>query len=118
MRPDAPADATAEAPDVDAARAARRAALDAVLAQQETRVQALLERLPAADSRAALAIQQEIEQVKKETGRRLLEVQLELATTAGDQVAVENLQAALADWDAPQPVRQPVDRPVPHNQGR
>lgn len=117
-RPDAPADVTAEAPDADAARAARRAALDAVLAQQETRVQALLERLPAADSRAALAIQQEIEQVKKETGRRLLEVQLELATTAGDQAAVENLQAALADWDAPQPVRQPVDRPVPHNQGR
>jgi hypothetical protein len=45
-------------------------------------------------------------------------VQLELATAAGDQAAVENLQAALADWDAPQPVRQPVDRPVPHNQGR
>jgi hypothetical protein len=118
VRPEAPADANADAPALEAARAARRAAFDAVLAEQESRVQALVERLPAADGRAALALQQEIEQVKKETGRRLLEVQLELATRAGDENAVQNLQAALADWDAPQPARQPVDRPVPHNQGR
>lgn len=117
-RPETPAGTTAEAPAVEAARAARRAALDAVLAGQDARVQELSGRLAAADSRAALEIQREIEQVKKETGRRLLEAQLELATGAGDQAAVENLQAAIADWDAPLPVRQPVERPVPHNQVR
>lgn len=118
VRPEAPAGTTAEAPTVEAARAARRAALDAVLAGQDARVQELAGRLAAADSRAALEIQREIEQVKKETGRRLLEVQLEMATNAGDQATVENLQAAIADWDAPLPVRQPVERPVPHNQVR
>lgn len=118
VRPEAPAGTTAEAPAVEAARAARRAALDAVLSEQEARVQELASRLGAADSRTALEIQKEIEQVKKASGRRLLEVQLELANGAGDQAAVENLQAAIAEWDAPQPVRQPVDRPVPHNQGR
>lgn len=117
-RPEAPSGTTAEAPTVEAARAARRAALDAVLGAQEARVRELSGRLAAADSRAALEIQREIEQVKKETGRRLLEAQLELATSAGDQAAVENLQAAIADWDAPLPVRQPVERPVPHNQVR
>ncbi|MBK8165302.1 MAG: hypothetical protein IPK64_04945 [bacterium] len=117
-RPETPAGAAAEALPVEPAQAARRAALDAVLAEQAGRVRALVARLPAADDAGALEIQRQVEQVKKETGRRLLEVQLELATGTGDQVAIDNLQAALADWDAPQPVRQPVDRPVPHNQGR
>ncbi len=53
-----------------------------------------------------------------EAQRRLLEVQLEMATTAGDQAGIERLQAALAAWDAPIPVGQPVERPVPTNPGR
>ncbi len=117
-RPDQPAGTAAGAPAVEAARAARRAALDAVLAEQDARVQELASRLPAADSRTSLEIQKQIEQVKKESGRRLLEAQLELATGAGDQAAIEKLQAALADWDAPRPVLAPVDRPAPLNQGR
>ena len=117
-QPALPAGADSGAPAPDPALAARRAALDAVMAEQAAQVQVLVDRLPAADSRGALEIQRQIEQVKKAAGRRLLELQLEAATGAGDQPAVAKLESALADWDAPQPVRQPVDRPVPHNQGR
>jgi hypothetical protein len=76
------------------------------------------DRLEGADSETVLAIQKEIELTKKAAQRRLLEVQLEMATTAGDQAGIERLQAALAAWDAPIPVGQPVERPVPTNPGR
>ncbi|MBK7769830.1 MAG: hypothetical protein IPI48_04645 [bacterium] len=108
----------APTPAVSAARDARRAAFDAVINEQNAQVQVLTDRLEGADNEAALAIQKEIELTKKAAQRRLLEVQLEMATTAGDQAGIERLQAALAAWDAPIPVGQPVDRPVPTNPGR
>ncbi|MBM4131639.1 hypothetical protein FJ250_11540 [bacterium] len=105
-------------PPVATAPAARRAAFDAVLAEEDALLQSLTARLAGADSRTALEIHRQIAQVKARTWRRLLEVQLDLAAMAGDQAAVAKLQAALADWDAPPPAREPVARPVPHNPAR
>ncbi len=111
--------ATAGAPAVDAARAARRAAFDAVLADQQARVSALADRLAAATGEAArLELQQEISREKQATQRRLLELQLDFATRDGDRARIEQATAALAAWDAPRPVPTPVDRPVPANPER
>ena len=106
-------------PAPDAAGNARRAAFDAVIAAQQAKVQALKDRLAtAAGDDAVMAIQQEITREKLATQRQLLELQLEFATRDGDQARIEQMNAALTAWDAPQPVLQPVDRPVPTNPGR
>lgn len=109
---------TAPVPAADAVREARRAAFTAVLSEQQAKVAALVAQLDGAAGQDAVAIQQQIEAEKKATDRRLLEVQLELATAAGDQAGIANAQAALKAFDAPAPVGQPVDRPVPANPGR
>jgi hypothetical protein len=110
---------TAPAPVVDAAREARRAAFDAVVTEQQAKVQALADRLSAAvDGEARLTLQKEIEREKLAIGRRLLELQLEFAARDGDQARSERLQAALTAWDTPAPVGAPVDRPVPANTDR
>jgi hypothetical protein len=102
-----------------AAATARRAAFDAVIAAQQAKIQALKDRLAtAAGDDAVMAIQQEIALEKQATQRQLLELQLEFATRDGDQARVEMMNEALTAWDAPQPVLQPVDRPVPTNPGR
>lgn len=107
------------APAPDAAGNARRAAFDAVIAAQQTKVQALKDRLAtAAGDDAVMAIQQEIAREKQATQRQLLELQLEFATRDGDQARIGQMNAALTAWDAPRPVLQPVDRPVPANPGR
>ncbi len=111
-------DAAAPAPVEDAVRVARRAAFAAVLAEQEARVAALAERLTAADGQAALDLQRQIESEKLGAGRRLLELQLQFATSDGDQARSERLRAAIADWDAPKPVGTPIERPVPANPNR
>lgn len=110
-------DATAPA---DAARAERRAAFDAVIDGQRQKIQALIDRLEAVSAGAdAAEIQKEIEREKLSTQRQLLEVQLAFATRDGDQTRIDQLQAALADWDAPRPVLQAtVDRPAPVNHVR
>lgn len=108
----------APAAAVDAARAARRAAFDAVVEDQDAKVRALADRLSAAKGDEAVAIQKEIEHVKLATGRNLLELQLDFATRDGDQPRIDRLRAALAEWDAPAPVGTPVERPVPSIQGR
>lgn len=106
-------------PTPDAAGNARRAAFDAVIAAQQAKIQALKDRLAtAADDDAVMAIQQEIAGEKQATQRQLLELQLEFATRDGDQARIEQMNAALTAWDAPQPVLQPIDRPVPTNPGR
>lgn len=109
---------TAPAPTVDAAREARRAAFAAVIAEQDAKIEALAARLAGASAESSLDIQKQIEAEKRATDRRLLEVQIELATAAGDQAATARVQAALEAFDAPAPAGQPVDRPVPANQGR
>lgn len=109
---------TAQEPAIDAAREARRAAFAAVVTEQNAKVEALVARLNGASGAEAVTIQQQIEAEKKATDRRLLVVQLDLATAAGDQVGIERLQTALTEFDAPAPVGQPVDRPVPVNPGR
>jgi len=104
--------------DAAAARTARRAAIDAVVAEQDARVGALIARLEGADGEQALALQREIEREKAATGRRLLELQLQFAQQAGDQAGVERLQGALAEWDAPKPVGTPRERTLPATQNR
>ena len=112
--------AVESAPVIDPAAAARRAAFDAVVAEQEAKVQALVDRLATTTGdEARLAIQKDIEREKLATGRRLLEVQLQLATNEGDAARVTRLQAAIAEWDAPVlPQGTIIDRPVPANPGR
>ena len=110
---------TAPAPTVDAARVARRNALDAVLAEQDAKVQSLADRLAnATRSEDRLALEKDIEQEKLATSRRLLELQLDFATRDGDQARIEQIQAAITAWDAPAPVYTPVERPVPATSGR
>jgi hypothetical protein len=111
-------DGMAPAPVVDAAREARRVAFDAVMAEQDSKIQTLADRLTGATGEAAFAIQKDIEREKLATSRRLLEVQLQFATGDGDQARVEQIQAALEAWDAPAPVYTPVERPLPAIQGR
>ncbi len=112
-------DGTAPVPAVDPAGEARRAALDAVLAEQDAKVQALADRLAtAAGGEAQIALQKEIEQEKLAAGRRLLELQLEFAASDGDPARVELIQAAITAWDAPAPTYAPVERPVPTINGR
>lgn len=108
----------APVPAIDPARAERRAAIDAVIAGQDAKIQSLAERLASAKGDDALVIQKEIEREKLAISRGLLELQLEFATRDGDKPRIERLQAALAEWDAPAPVGTPVDRPVPTNLGR
>lgn len=97
----------------------RRAAFDVVIAAQQAKIQVLKDRLATATADdAVMAIQQEIAREKQATQRQLLELQLEFATRDGDQARIEQMNAALGAWDAPQPVLQPVDRPVPTNPGR
>ena len=109
---------TAPVPAVDAAREARRVAFETVVAEQDAKIRTLADRLTGATGEAAFAIQKDIEREKLATGRRLLEVQLDLATGDGDQARVEKIQEALAAWDAPAPVYTPVERPLPAIQGR
>ncbi|MBK7772409.1 MAG: hypothetical protein IPO18_02395 [bacterium] len=111
-----PAGTDAAAP-ADAARTERRAAFDAVIDGQRQKIQALIDRLEAGSGGAdAAEIQKEIEREKMSTQRQLLEVQLDFATRDGDQARIDQLQAAIANWDAPRPVVQSVvDRPVPIN---
>ncbi len=66
-----------------------------------------------AGTEESLAVQREIEQLKRATGLRLLELQLGMARTDGDAGRAAGLEAAIAAWDAPQPAPQPVDRPTP-----
>lgn len=109
----------AAVPAPDAVGNARRAAFDAIIAAQQARVQALKDRLATTlGDDAVMAIQQEIALEKQAMQRQLLELQLEFATRDGDHARIEQINTALTAWDAPQPVLQPVDRPVPTNPGR
>ena len=102
------------APADDELRAARRAAFTSIVAEQDTRIATLAARLAdVAGTEESLAVQREIEQLKRATGLRLLELQLELARTDGDAGRAAGIEAAIAAWDAPQPAPQPVDRPTP-----
>ena len=105
-------------PVVDAARAARRQALDAVLAEQDARVKALGDRLATSTGDEALALQREIETEKVAVGRRLLDLQLQFALQDGDQDRAERIRAAIIDWDAPKPTGTPMERTLPVNQNR
>lgn len=109
---------TAAEPAVDAARAARRAAFDQVLAEQDARVKVLADRLAASTGDEAMSLQRQIETEKVAGSRRLLELQLQFASQDGDQARVERIQAAIADWDAPKPAGTPVERPVPTTTNR
>ena len=94
--------------------AARRAAYDQVLAEQDARIEALRVRLEAAGGTpAALELQREIEREKMQTERRLLELQAEIARGEGRADLAARIDAAIAELDAPRPVLPPVDRPVP-----
>jgi hypothetical protein len=110
---------TADIPVSQAGLDARRLAFDAVLAEQQARIQALTDRFAAVgNSPAGVEIQKEIEREKMATNRRLLEVQLDFATRDGSEEQVNGIKAALTAMDAPQPVRQLVDRPAPTSPGR
>ncbi len=102
------------APADDEVRTARRVAFESVVAEQNTRIATLAARLAdVAGTEESLAVQREIEQLKRATGLRLLELQLGMARTDGDAGRAAGLEAAIAAWDAPQPAPQPVDRPTP-----
>ncbi|MBK9305031.1 MAG: hypothetical protein IPM94_14470 [bacterium] len=102
------------APADEEVRTARRAAFQSVVAEQDTRIAALAARLrDVAGTEESLAVQREIEQLKRATGLRLLELQLEMARTDGDAGRAAGIEAAITAWDAPQPAPQPVDRPTP-----
>jgi len=109
--------ATDAAAPADAARVERRAAFDAVISTQQQKVQALTDRLASVSRNDdAVEIQKEIEREKLSTQRQLLDLQLAFATRDGDQARIDQLQAALAAWDAPRPaMTSVVDRPVPVN---
>lgn len=111
------------AAQADAAGNAHRAAFDAVVNAQRTKILELTDRLATAvGDDAILALQLEITREKMATQRQLLELQLEIAVREtgpeGDRTRIEQLEAALAAWDAPRAVLQPVDRPAPTNPGR
>lgn len=94
--------------------AARRAAYDQVLAEQDAKIEALRVRLEAAGGTpAALDLQREIEREKMQTERRLLELQAGIARGEGRADLAALIEAAIAELDAPRPVLPPVDRPVP-----
>jgi hypothetical protein len=109
--------ATDAAAPADAARVERRAAFDAVIGAQQQKIQALTDRLASVvRNEDAVGIQKEIEREKLSTQRQLLDLQLAFATRDGDQARIDQLQAALATWDAPRPaMTSVVDRPVPSN---
>ena len=117
LKLEVPEGTTAE-PAVDAARAARRAAFDAVVAEQDVRVKALADRLATSAGDDAVALQRQIETEKLATGRRLLELQLQFATQDGDQARIERIQSAITDWDAPKPTGTPMERTLPTNPNR
>lgn len=101
-------------PAADEVRSARRVAFESVVAEQDTRIATLAARLrDVAGTEESLAVQREIEQLKRATGLRLLELQLEMARTDGDAGRAAGIEAAIAAWDAPQPAPQRVDRPTP-----
>jgi len=101
-------------PAADEIRAARRVAFESVVAEQDTRIATLAARLrDVAGTEESLDVQREIEQLKRSTGLRLLELQLEMARTDGDAARTAGLEAAIAAWDAPHPAPQPVVRPTP-----
>lgn len=102
------------APVADEVRAARRVAFESVVAEQDTRIATLAARLrDVAGTEESFTVQREIEQLKRSTGLRLLELQLEMARTDGDADRTAGLEAAIAAWDAPHPAPQPVVRPTP-----
>ncbi len=106
--------ALGSAPVADEVRTARRAAFESVVAEQDTRIATLAARLrDVAGTEESLAVQREIEQLKRSTGLRLLELQLDMARTDGDADRVAGIEAAIAAWDAPHPAPQPVVRPTP-----
>jgi hypothetical protein len=88
-----------------------RAALDA----ERDRVAALDARVRACtDRRQALALQREIESVKRDTEVTLLRIQATHARRAGRTALAERLEAAVAEMLAPPPpAATPVVRPEP-----
>ncbi|MDO9170797.1 MAG: hypothetical protein Q7W29_03100 [bacterium] len=105
---------TSEDSSADEVRTARRVAFESVVAEQDTRIATLAARLrDVAGTEESLAVQREIEQLKRSTGLRLLELQLEMARTDGDADRAAGIEAAIAAWDAPHPAPQPVERPTP-----
>ena len=84
--------------------------IDAMLGEQDARLEELYVELAAApDPAAALAVQKRIEEVKRDSERSMLQIQLDHARVSGTPEQVEALERALADFDDPRPRRVPVN---------
>jgi len=89
--------------------------IQGVLAEQQRQVGALDARFAETTSEvAALAVQQEIEQIKQNAELEILAIQARHARVAGDEDLAQSLDAAIATIQNPPPPPAPtVERPVP-----
>jgi hypothetical protein len=86
-----------------------------VLAEQQRQVGTLDARFAETTSEtAAMAIQQEIEQIKQDAELEILAIQARHARAAGDEDLAQSLDAAIATIQNPPPPPAPtIERPVP-----
>jgi hypothetical protein len=88
--------------------------IQAVLADEQTKVAELQARLEAAtDDHAALALQKEIEQIKVETELNILRLQATYARNEGRIEQAAEIEAVIAEMLSPRPVGVPIERPAP-----
>ncbi len=89
-------------------------AFQTVLDEERRQLQQLEQEFArAVDEAAARDVQRRIREVKLQTERRLLMIQLEAAQRSGDPDRIAALEQAVASLDAPRPAPVPVERDVP-----
>ena len=94
------------------------AEIQAVLADEQTRVAELEARLSSSlDEGAALALRRQIEQIKVETELNILRLQAEHARRAGQDEQAAAIEAAIAEMLSPRPAGVPSERPAPIQNG-
>lgn len=87
-----------------------------LLQEERAEVVTLAERFTAAsDEQTALAIQQEIQEVKVRTELQILRLQADHARRGGREEVAQQIDAAITAMTTPRPVKEPVDRPAPES---
>lgn len=90
------------------------ALVQAAIADQRVRLSELCARLAnTSDQAAALAIQKQVEALKRGTELRILQIQLDFARQAGHDAAAARLADAIADFENPVPVVTVQDQAEP-----
>ena len=91
--------------------------IDTMLGEQDALLEELYAELKSApDAAAALEVQREIEAVKRDSERSMLQIQLDFARVKGTPEQVEALEKALHDFDNPRVFHTPAN-PVPGESG-